>query len=347
MKKKKIIAANFKMNKTHVEVREYLKSFFKKLKEFSRTFNAGDVNGNKENGSDSGSSRKSASLGAAGAEIIFAPSFTALNEAYNIIEENFEFRNIVKLASQNVYCESSGAYTGEISIDMIKAFSCSYAIIGHSERRWIFNESEELIAKKISAILNYNKKIETDICNACDNNAEKHSAKFAAITPILCVGENLEIRKSGKAFDFVAAQLNSALNCYTKNLNVGTEQNKDEFRLTKNAKSLKNNHDEGNIGAFASNIDTEKLIIAYEPIWAIGTGASIEPEDGEKMHKFIYEYLTDNYDIKNFSVIYGGSVTEKNINFLMEKNHIDGVLVGGASLDPQSFFNIYSFAVSK
>ncbi len=332
MKKKKIIAANFKMNKTHIEVREYLKSFFKKLKEFSSTGETYDFNDN--------------------AEIVFAPSFTALNEAYNIIEENLEFSNIVKLASQNIYCEASGAYTGEISIDMIKAFNCSYAIIGHSERRWIFNESEELIAKKISAVLNYNKKIETDTRNARDKNEdkEKRSVKSAAISPILCVGENLEIRKSGKAFDFVAAQLNSALTGYTKELNGGTAQNKDMFRPIKTSKSI-NKHHEDSVNTNASDIDTDtdagRLVIAYEPIWAIGTGASIEPEDGEKMHKFIYEYLTDNYSIENFSVIYGGSVTEKNINVLMEKAHIDGVLVGGASLDPQSFFNIYSFAVSK
>ncbi|RZD17223.1 MAG: triosephosphate isomerase [Candidatus Acididesulfobacter guangdongensis] len=347
MKKKKIIAANFKMNKTHLEVREYLKSFFKKLKEFSRTYESDDFNGNKENGSNSGSSTQSASVaGAAEAEIVFAPPFTALNEAYNIIEENSEFRNIVKLASQNVYCESSGAYTGEISIDMIKAFNCTYAIVGHSERRWIFNESEELIAKKISAILYYNTKIAADIRNDGDNNAEKHSVKFSAVSPILCVGENLEIRKSGKAFDFVAAQLDSALNCYAKDLNGGTVQNKDGFSSIKTAKSINSNH-KGSGSTNAAGIDTGKLIIAYEPIWAIGTGASIEPEDGEKMHKFIYEYLTANYCIENFSVIYGGSVTEKNINVLMEKDHIDGVLVGGASLDPQSFFNIYSFAVSK
>jgi triosephosphate isomerase len=319
MQKKKIIAANFKMNKTHVEVREYLESFFKKLKGFGKTRETDNFNGNKENGSNSGGSPQLSSIGAAEAEIVFAPSFTALNEAYNIIEENPEFRNIVKLASQNVYYEPSGAYTGEISIDMIKAFNCSYIIIGHSERRWILNESDELIAKKISAILNYNKKIETDTRNDSDNNAEKHNFKFTAISPILCVGENLEIRKSGKAFDFVAAQLDGALNYPA---------------------------DGGSINA-ADTDDIKELIIAYEPVWAIGTGASIEPEDGEKMHKFIYKYLTDNYSIKNFSVIYGGSVTEKNINTLMEKEHIDGVLVGGASLNPQSFFNIYSLAVSK
>ncbi len=286
--KKKIIASNFKMNKTHIEVREYLNSFFKKLKEFNININ---------NKTD--------------AEIIFAPPFTALNESYNLIEENFEFRRLVKLASQNIYFESAGAYTGEISIEMIKAFNCSYAIIGHSERRWILNESDDLIAKKISAVFNYSKK------------------KDLSLIPILCVGENLGIRKSGKAFDFVAEQLDKALN-YSKN------------NLTSNMQDINNKLTDKN-----KSIKIDELIVAYEPIWAIGTGASIEPEDGEKMHEFIYKHLNKNYSIKNFSVIYGGSVTEKNINVLMEKEHIDGVLVGGASLDPQSFFNIYKFAVSR
>ncbi|MHB1692677.1 MAG: triose-phosphate isomerase [bacterium] len=292
--KKKIIAANFKMNKTHIEVREYLNSFFKKLKE---------LNINKKTHEENI---------AADAEIVFAPPFTALNEAYNIIEENFEFRHLVKLASQNIYFESAGAYTGEISIEMIKAFNCSYAIIGHSERRWILNEPDDLIAKKISAVFNYSKK------------------KDLSLIPILCVGENLGIRKSGKAFDFIAEQLDKALNYSKNNLNSNIQNTND--KLTDKNRSI---------------IEIDELIVAYEPIWAIGTGASIEPEDGEKMHKFIYKHLNNNYSIKNFFVIYGGSVTEKNINILMEKEHIDGVLVGGASLDPQSFFNIYKFAVSK
>jgi triosephosphate isomerase len=317
MKKKKIIiAANFKMNKTHIEMRKYLESFFKKLKEFGI---AGNFNDDMKRSVNIDSNYKSAFAGAE-AEIIFAPAFTALNEAYNAIEAHPKFKNIIKLASQNVYYELSGAYTGEISIDMIKAFNCSYAIIGHSERRWIFNENDELIAKKIYAVLNYNKKKDTDNTdNNVHNNTERRCGK---LVPILCVGENLEIKKSGKAFDFVAAQLDSALNY--------SADGSDNIN--------------GNINV-ADDIDIEKLIIAYEPIWAIGTGAPIEPEDGEKMHKFIYEYLTDNYSIKNLSVIYGGSVTEKNIKNLIEKDHIDGVLVGGASLEPQSFFNIYNFAV--
>ncbi|MCL5673188.1 MAG: triose-phosphate isomerase [Deltaproteobacteria bacterium] len=292
--KKIIIAANFKMNKTHIEVRAYLNSFFKKLKELN--ININDKTDEKCIETD--------------AEIIFAPPFTALNEAYNIIEENIEFRHLVKLASQNIYFESAGAYTGEISIEMIKAFDCSYAIIGHSERRWILNESDDLIAKKIFAVFNYSKKIDLNLI------------------PILCVGENLDIRKSGKAFDFVAEQLDRALSYSKNNLNSNM-QNIDDKLMDKNI------------------IEIDELIVAYEPIWAIGTGAPIEPEDGEKMHKFIYKHLNNNYSIKNFSVIYGGSVTEKNINTLMKKEHIDGVLVGGASLDPQSFFNIYKFAVSK
>jgi triosephosphate isomerase len=300
--KKKIIAANFKMNKTHVEVREYLNSFFKKLKELN--ININDKTDEKCIEAD--------------AEIIFAPPFTALNEAYNIIEENFEFRHLVKLASQNIYFESAGAYTGEISIEMIKAFDCSYAIIGHSERRWILNESDDLIAKKIFAVFNYSKKIDLNSC-------EKHNGK---LIPILCVGENLDIRKSGKAFDFVAVQLDKALNYSKNNLDSNMQNINDKLK----DKSI---------------IEIDELIVAYEPVWAIGAGSSIKPEDAEKMHKFIYKHLNNNYSIKNFSVIYGGSVTEKNINILMEKEHIDGVLVGGASLDPQSFFNIYKFAVSK
>ncbi len=302
--KKIIIAANFKMNKTHIEVRAYLNSFFKKLKELN--ININDKTDEKCIETD--------------AEIIFAPPFTALNEAYNIIEENIEFGHLVKLASQNIYFESAGAYTGEISIEMIKAFDCSYAIIGHSERRCILNESDDLIAKKIFAVFNYNsKKIDLNFC-------EKHNGK---LIPILCVGENLDIRKSGKAFDFVAGQLDKALNYSKNNLNSNMQNINDKLK----DKSI---------------IEIDELIVAYEPVWAIGAGSSIEPEDGEKMHKFIYKHLNNNYSsIKNFSVIYGGSVTEKNINVLMEKAHIDGVLVGGASLDPQSFFNIYSFAVSK
>ncbi len=292
--KKIIIAANFKMNKTHVDVRAYLNSFFKKLKELNININ------------DKSDEKCIETV----AEIIFAPPFTALNEAYNIIKENIEFGHLVKLASQNIYFESAGAYTGEISIEMIKAFDCLYTIIGHSERRWILNESDDLIAKKIFAVFNYSKK------------------KDLSLIPILCVGENLDIRKSGKAFDFVAEQLDRALSYSKNNLNSNM-QNIDDKLMDKNI------------------IEIDELIVAYEPIWAIGTGAPIEPEDGEKMHKFIYKHLNNNYSIKNCSVIYGGSVTEKNINTLMKKEHIDGVLVGGASLDPQSFFNIYKFAVSK
>ena len=302
--KKKIIAANFKMNKTHIEVREYLNSFFKKLKELNINININNKTDEENIATD--------------AEIIFAPPFTALNESYNLIEENFEFRHLVKLASQNIYFEPAGAYTGEISIDMIKAFNCSYAIIGHSERRRILNESDNLIAKKISAVFNYSKKIDLSSC-------EKHNGK---LIPILCVGENSDIRKSGKAFDFVAEQLDRALNYSKNNLDYNMQNVND--KLTD--KSI---------------IEIDELIVAYEPIWAIGTGEPIKPEDGEKMHKFIYKHLNNNYSIKNFSVIYGGSVTEKNINTLMKKEHLDGVLVGGAGLDPQSFFNIYKFAVLK
>lgn len=260
---KKIIAANFKMNKTHKEIRDYLDIFLKKL--------------DKED-------FKNKNLNLLDTEIVFAPPYTSLLEAYNKIRLNY-YDDLVRLASQNIYYEKSGAYTGEISIEMIKSCGCSYAIIGHSERRRIFNETDDLIAKKISSIFDDGK-----------------------IIPILCVGENLNVRKEQKEYDFVSNQLNTALN------------------------SLKNKK-------------IPSLIVAYEPIWAIGAGAPIGPEDGEKMHAFIYKYLNDNFIIEELRVIYGGSVTQSNIKMLITNKHIDGVLVGGASLDPSSFYNIYKFSL--
>ena len=253
--KKRIIAANFKMNKTNKDIESYFDIFARNINELKNKGSFDD------------------------AEIVFAPPFTALCETYKIIKPLGGF---IKLSSQNIYYEKSGAYTGEISLDMIKNCGCVYVIVGHSERRNIFNESDELIAKKIRAVYNY------------DNEA---------ITPILCVGENLEIRNKNEHENFVKNQLNIALN------------------------SIKGKK-------------TSSLIIAYEPIWAIGTGIPIKPDDGEEMHGFIYDYVNANFLIDELRIIYGGSVTESNIKELIAEKHIDGVLVGGASLDPLVFFNI-------
>lgn len=250
--KKKIIAANFKMNKTADDIKKYFAVFLE-------SFDVLD------------------------AELIFAPPSVFLCETYEIVKPYIDF---IKISSQNIYFEKSGAYTGEISIDMVKSCGCTYAILGHSERRNIFKEGDELIGKKVEAAYN-----------------------DGGITPILCVGENLEIRKQNGQEKFVGNQLNIALN------------------------SIKGKK-------------IPSLIIAYEPIWAIGTGIAIKPEDGEKIHKFIYDYIRSNYSIDELRVIYGGSVTELNIKELMAQPHINGVLVGGASLDPFVFFNIVKFSIN-
>ncbi len=258
--KKKIIAANFKMNKTGSDIKKYFAIFLD------------NINGLKNKGSFNGLD----------AELIFSPPFTSLCETNEIIKPYFDF---IKLSSQNIYFEESGAYTGEISIDMVKCCGCKYAILGHSERRNIFKESDELISKKIETVYN-----------------------DGGLTPILCVGENMEIKTQNSQEKFVENQLSIGL------------------------KSIK--------GKTVSS-----LIAAYEPVWAIGTGMPIKADDGEAMHKFIRDYLKSEFSIGELSVIYGGSVTEANIKELMSKPHIDGVLVGGASLDPQVFSNIFKLAL--
>jgi triosephosphate isomerase len=258
--KKKIIAANFKMNKTDEEIKKYFAVFLDRTNGLKNEASFNDLD----------------------AELIFAPPFTALCETHKIIGPYLDF---MKLSSQNIYFEKSGAYTGEISIDMVKSCGCAYAIIGHSERRNIFNESDELIGKKVEAVYN-----------------------GGGLTPILCVGENLEVRKQNAHEKFVENQLAIGL-------------------------------------SFIKGRSLPSLVVAYEPVWAIGTGMRIKEDDGEAMHKFICDYLMSNFSIGELRIIYGGSVTESNIKELMGKPHIDGVLVGGASLDPQSFYNIFKQAI--
>jgi len=231
--KKTIIAANWKMNKTKDEA----VSFIKKFKSLIR-----DIKDK---------------------EIIICPSFTALC----IVSKEIKDSNI-KLGAQNLYCEKEGAFTGEISPLMLKDLHCEYVIIGHSERRHIFNEPDELI----------NKKLKTAIANN--------------IIPIFCVGETLEQRKTGKTKDIIRRQIEKGL----KGING-------------------------------------KLLIAYEPVWAIGTGLNATPEQAEEVHSLIKKF-------KETPILYGGSVNPDNINDLIKMPNIDGVLVGGASLDPVKFARI-------
>lgn len=190
----------------------------------------------------------------------------------------------IKVGVQNVYFEEKGAFTGEISPLMLKSIGIEYAIVGHSERRTIFNETDEIVNKKVIA---------------CLNNE---------ITPILCCGETLEERNSGNAKKIIENQIRLGLN------NVSKE-------------------------------DVEKVVIAYEPIWAIGTGVTASSKDAEEIISFIREILKDLYSeiSEKVRIQYGGSVKPENVKEIMSEDNIDGALVGGACLKAESFRDLVNF----
>jgi triosephosphate isomerase (TIM) len=208
-------------------------------------------------------------------EAILCPSAVCLDKVGEIVAGTE-----IKLGAQNMYYENSGAFTGENSPLMIKAVGCTHVILGHSERREYFKESDALINKKV--------------LSAFQNN----------LIPIICVGETLEQREAGTAFDVVGKQLQGCLE------NI---QAKDEF------------------------------IVAYEPIWAIGTGKVATPEQAQEVHAFIRAELTKYFGVDKAETIciqYGGSVKPSNIKELINQKDIDGALVGGASLDAESYINL-------
>ena len=191
----------------------------------------------------------------------------------------------IKVGAQNMHWEKSGAYTGEISGDMLSKMGVEYVIIGHSERRAYFAETDETVNKKIKAALSYNLK------------------------PIVCVGESLEQRENGMAKDIITKQTELAL-------------------------------------AEISAEDLEKIIIAYEPIWAIGTGKTATKEDANESIKWIREKIAEIYgqNVADGVIIqYGGSVKSSNAKELFEMSDIDGGLVGGASLDAEEFAKIVNY----
>ncbi|TKJ40228.1 triose-phosphate isomerase [candidate division LCP-89 bacterium B3_LCP] len=212
-------------------------------------------------------------------DILICPSFTALGSVYDEVKGSN-----IKLGAQNMYFEDKGAYTGEVSPLMLKDF-CEYVILGHSERRQYFDESDEKVNKKVKKALEH------------------------GLRPILCVGESLEQREKNETFDIVGEQLEKSLKGVNKN-------------------SMK------------------RIIIAYEPVWAIGTGKNATPEQAEDVHVFIRKEIEKIYGkgiADDIRILYGGSVKPDNIKDLMEKESIDGVLVGGASLDAESFSEIVDF----
>jgi len=192
----------------------------------------------------------------------------------------------VAVGAQDVYFEESGAFTGEISTSMVNDVGCKYVILGHSERRHVMGECDELINKKVLATLN------------------------AGLTPVLCVGEQLEDRESGKTHDVVKSQFDGSLKGLTE------EQ-------------------------------VRKTVIAYEPVWAIGTGKTASPEQAQEVHADLRKMLADQYNSETSAVVrilYGGSVKPNNAGDLMSQTDIDGALVGGASLDADSFAAIINAA---
>ncbi len=215
--------------------------------------------------------------GTDGVEIVVAPTFTALHAVSNSIKDS----NVL-LAAQDVYWEDSGAYTGEVSAPMLKDVGCDYVIIGHSERRQYFGETNETVNQKVKTALSHNLK------------------------PIVCVGEQLEERESGQTESIIKDHITG-----------------------------------GTSGLTADALLS--CVIAYEPVWAIGTGKTATPEQAQEVHQFIRNLLRDNFSDEVASQVriqYGGSVKPENAAELMAQPDVDGALVGGASLQAESFAQI-------
>jgi triosephosphate isomerase len=249
-----IIAANWKMHKTHLEAIQAVQklSYLLDPKDSERV------------------------------EVVICPPFTALRTLQTLIDAD---RLPYGLGAQDVHWESKGAYTGEISASMLAALRCAYVIVGHSERRQLFGETDEAVAKKVRAVLG------------------------AEMIPILCVGETLEERDAGRTEDKVVGQVRAAL-------------------------------------AGVRGEDVARLVIAYEPIWAIGTGRTAEPADAGEVIGLIRRTAAGTAGeaaSQRMRVQYGGSVKAGNIREFMAHPEIDGALVGGASLDPEEFALIVKY----
>ena len=218
--------------------------------------------------------------GVVNSEIVIAPPYTTIYHLSHLIADS-----PIRLAGQNIHWLKDGAYTGEVSAEMLKDIGCCYVIIGHSERRAYFNETDEIVSKKLYAALR------------------------AGLKPIVCVGETLAEREAGKTVSIVSTQLRGALT----------------------------GHPAGGL---------KEITIAYEPVWAIGTGKTASPQDAEEVHnrlrELLYELLGSDV-ARTIRIIYGGSVKPDNIDALMSQPNIDGALVGGAALKAEDFARIVKF----
>ncbi len=255
MTRKNLIAGNWKMNATHLDAIQMVQKLSYRLDpdDYERV------------------------------EVVVCPPFTALRSAQTVIETD-HLR--IRLGAQNVDWHESGAFTGEVSPVMLQKLSVSYVIVGHSERRQLFGETDEVVNKKLKAVIE------------------------SGMTPILCVGETEEQRDAGDAESVVGAQVRASL----------------------------------------AGVDPEtigRLVIAYEPIWAIGTGRTASADDAGDMCGHVRSTVGDiaGGAYESVRVLYGGSVNPGNIAGLMAKRDIDGGLVGGASLDPDTFASVIRYWV--
>jgi len=216
-------------------------------------------------------------------QVVVSPPALSVAAVHNELKDTE-----IAIAVQNVHTENSGAYTGEISAPMVKDAGCKYVIIGHSERREYFSETDELVAEKTNKVIEY------------------------GLTAIVCVGEKLEERKNNNQEKVVKQQLEAV---------------------------LKN----------ASQFNASQFVIAYEPVWAIGTGETATPKQAQEMHHFIRKILTENWNEEMSSdvkILYGGSMKPDNAEELLSQKDVDGGLIGGASLEVDSFSKIIEIAES-
>jgi triosephosphate isomerase (TIM) len=244
-----IIAANWKMFKNTGDARRFVQDFLYKLRDASH------------------------------AQVVIAPPFTALEAVRGALAGSS-----VRLAAQNVHPEPQGAFTGEVSAAMLVDAGCSHVIVGHSERRQLFGDTDEFVARKVAA------------------------AQQAGLRPIVCVGETLAEREGGRTAEVVQRQIDGSL-------------------------------------ASADRARAADLIVAYEPVWAIGTGRTATPQMAQEAHALIRKRLAERFGsaADAIRILYGGSVKPDNARTLLAEPDIDGALVGGASLDPESFYAIVRF----
>ncbi len=253
MARKNLIVGNWKMNSNHLEAIQMLQKLHYRLdpNDYDRV------------------------------DVGVAPPFTSLRSVQTVIEAD---HMSIQLAAQNTHFEEKGAFTGEVAPSMLAKLSVHFVIVGHSERRQIFGETDDWVNRKAKAVFAH------------------------GMTPIVCVGETLEEREAGSAFDRVGSQIRLSLT-----------------------------------GLSAEQIGS--AVVAYEPIWAIGTGRTADPADAQEMIEFIRAQLSQQWGgtADDTRILYGGSVNPGNIGAIMAKKDIDGGLVGGASLDPDTFASVVRY----